>query len=81
MGETTYMGVQLKVQPMLVGSIFSITELHFTYAHATLSAAYFLSCLLVESLDLLVSKHKFSLTWLLPQTESLGYTTYISAPP
>ena len=40
MCETTYMGVQVKVQPMLVGSIFSITELHFTYLDATLRVLY-----------------------------------------
>ena len=34
------MGVQVKVQPMLVGSFFSITELPFTYLDATLRVLY-----------------------------------------
>ena len=35
------MGVQPEVQPMLVGSNFRITDLHFTYVYSTFSAAYF----------------------------------------
>ena len=32
-------------------------------------------------LDLWVSNHKYSLTWLPPPTKLVGYTTYMSAPP
>ena len=40
-GEIIYMGVKREVQPMLVGSTLSITELDFTYRQATFRAAYF----------------------------------------
>ena len=36
---------------MFLGSIFIITELHFTYGYATLSAGFFFLGLLVESLS------------------------------
>ena len=72
MGETTYMGVQLKVQPMLVGSIFSITELHFTYVHATLRVLYLHNhCI---TLVLRVRHLNCSPCWLRLPTESLDDT-------
>ena len=76
MGETTYMGVQLKVQPMLVGSIFSITELHFTYVHATLRVLYLHNhCI---TLVLCVRHLNCSACWLHLAAESLDDTAHMS---
>ena len=76
-GETTNMGVQLKVQPMLVGSIFSITELHFTYVHATLRVLYLHNhCI---TLVLWVRHLICSACWLRLSTGSRGDTAHMGA--
>ena len=70
------MGVQLKVQPMLVCSIFSITELHFTYMHATLRVL----CLHNQCITLVlwVRHLKCSLCWLRVSAESLDDTAHMA---
>ena len=82
--HTRLMGAQPKVRPMFVSSTYRITELHYTYGNATLSADY------VGNLHfqnhwvtphIWVSNLKGSLNWLALPTESLGYTTLMGAPP
>ena len=67
-----------KVQLMFVSSKHGISELHYTYGNATLSAEY------VGNLHfqnhgvtphIWVSNLKGSLNWLALPTKSLGYTT------
>ena len=72
------MGAPPKVQPMFVSSMYGISELHYTFVNAILSAEY------VGNLHfqnhgvtphIWVSNLKGSLNWLALPTESLGYTT------
>ena len=77
-GETTYMGVQLKVQPILVGSMFSITVLHQSYGCATLIAAHVGYVYLPNhqvTLHIWVSNVKSTLCLLPFPSESMGYTS------
>ena len=77
--ETTYMGVQVKVQPMLVGSIFSITELHFTYLDATLRVLYLHNHFV--TLVLWVRHLNCSPCWLRLAAESLDDIAHMSVQP
>ena len=73
--HTRLMGAPPKVRPMFVSSTYRITELHYTYGNATLSADhvgyfYFENYWLTP--HIWVSNLKGSLCWLPLPLESLG---------
>ena len=82
--HTRLMGAPPKVQPMFVSSTYRITELHYTYGNASLSADY-VGYLYFENYWLTphiwVSNLKGSLCWLALPTELLGYITLICVQP
>ena len=78
------MGAPPKVRPMFVSSTYRITELHYTYGNATLSADY-VGYLYFDNYWLTphiwVSNLKGSLCWLALPTELLGYIKLIGVQP
>ena len=84
LAETLLIGNQPLVQRMFVSSSCRITEFHYTYGCATLSAAFICMFLLQNhrvTLHLWVSNLKCSLCLFALATESLGYTSVMGAPP
>ena len=78
------MGAPTKVHLMFHSSTYRLTELHYTYGNATLSADY-VGYLYFQNHRVTpykwVSNPKDSLCWLDLPRESLGYTTLIGVQP
>ena len=81
---TRLMIASTKVDLMFLSGTYRLTELHYTYGNATLSADY-VGYLYFENHWVnpckWVSNPKDSLCWLALPRESLGYTTLMEAPP
>ena len=82
--HTRLMGAPTKVHLMFLSSTYRLTELHYTYGNATLSADY-VGYLYFQNHWVTpykwVSNPKDSLCWLALPRESLGYTTLIGVQP
>ena len=81
--HTRLMGAPTKLHLMLLSSRYRLTELHYTYGNATLSADY-VGYLYFHNREVTpykwVSNPKDSLCWLALPREPLGYTTLMGAP-